>query len=92
MEAHKDRNPLAARLALCGLGGLALVYGAQRLSDAGRLPAQARLGPWLEDNRTQAILLAAALLFGLSLVLLPLEQAEDGASAPPGEPSGDNIA
>ena len=73
MEEHKDRKALATRLALCGGGAIVLVSGAQRLAEAGKLPAGELLKPLLEQKRTQAIVLVTALLFGLSLVLLPPE-------------------
>ena len=73
METKGDKTQTFLRLALCGAGAAGL-YGA-----AVRLPALAERRAWLEEHRLEAIAVAAAVLFGLSLVLLPLPEAgEDG--------------
>lgn len=68
MEWKLDRKQAAARLALCG--GLAVVlYGA-----AVRLTALEEYRPWLEEHKLEAGIVAAAALFGLSLLVFPLPE------------------
>lgn len=71
MDLNADKMQAAVRLALCG-GGAALLYAL-----ALRLPVLESHKPWLEEHKLQAIGLAAAALFGLSLTLVPLPAGEE---------------
>lgn len=71
MEWKPDSKKAAARLALCG--GLAAVLW----SAAVKLPALEAYRPWLEEHKLEAGAAAAAVLFGVSLLLLPLPEEDD---------------
>lgn len=72
MEQKEDRREWLTRLLVCAAAALALYYAAEKWG--GKLPGfPAEYLPWLRENRLQAIAVTAAVLFGASLVLLPLE-------------------
>lgn len=81
MEWKPDQKKTAARLALCG-GLAAVLYGA-----AVKLPALEEYRPWLEEHRLEAGVAAAAVLFGLSLLVFPLPERTDD-EADPDDPCG----
>lgn len=66
------------RLAVCVVIAVAAVYAAQKLFQGKNIPLWEKYGPWLLDNKVQAIAVAAAVLYGLSLALWP----EKGGAAP----------
>ena len=70
MEAKPEKSQSITRLALCVLIAAGLYAG------AGKLPQLEPYRPWLEEHKIEAIAVAAAVLFGLSLALLPLAQGE----------------
>lgn len=73
METRPEKSPALTRLALCALLAGGLYAGAVRLP---------RLEPWrdwLEGHKVEAVAIAAAALYGLSLVLLPLPEGGEGA-------------
>lgn len=87
MDSKSDKTQTAARLALCG-GIAAALY-----SVACKLPQLEPWKPWLEKNKVQAIALAAAVLFWLSLVLLPLDaEDEDHGQAPEGHERTEDLS
>ena len=77
MPSKPDKSQTAVRLALCGAAAAGL-YAA-----ACRLPPLEPYRPWLEEHKMEAIALAAAALFLLSLAVLPPEEGER-----PPEPDG----
>lgn len=72
MEWKPDQKKAATRLILCG-GLAAALYAA-----AVKLPALEEYRPWLEEHKLEAGAAAAAVLFGLSLLVLPLPEADSG--------------
>ena len=76
MPPKPDKSQTAVRLALCGAAAAGL-YAAAR-----RLPQLEPYRPWLEEHKMEAIALAAAALFLLSLAVLPPEEER------PPEPDG----
>ena len=70
MESKADKTQILVRAALCG--GLAAILWA----GANRLPLPEDWQDWLAEHRTLAIAGAAAVLYGLSLAVLPPEEAE----------------
>ena len=81
MEWKPEQKKTAARLALCA-GGAAVLLGA-----AEKLSALEPYRPWLEEHKLEVGAAAAAALFGLSLLLFPLEseEGEDCGEADPYE-------
>ncbi len=75
MELKGDKTELAARLVCCAVAALILYYGLEKLLEKGAIPQLEPYRPWLADNKVQAIAVAAAVLFGASLALFPLEDA-----------------
>ena len=77
MESKLEKYPLLTRLALCVGAAIVLCRGAERL------PLPQPWLDWLEENRLAAIGAAAAGLFLLSLLLVPLEEGEEDCSPGP---------
>ena len=69
------------RLGVCVVVSVALLYGAEALLDGKSIPLWEKYGPWLKDNKVQAIAIAAAVLYGASLALWP----QEGKGEVPGE-------
>lgn len=63
-----------ARLAVCVVVALAVLYAAEKLLEGKDIPLWNRYGPWLRDNKTQAVAILAAVLYGASLALWPEEK------------------
>lgn len=63
-----------ARLVICVVVALAVLYAAENLLEGKDVPLWNRYGPWLRDNRTQAVAILAAVLYGASLALWPEEK------------------
>ena len=91
MELKGNKQEMVTRLAVCVVVALILYYGGEKLCAAAKLPLWEQYRPWLEQNRMQAIAIVAAVLFGVSLAVLPLSGQEAAAQAPPPEsqPCGD---
>ncbi len=74
------------RLAVCVVIAAAAVYAAEKLCQGKHYPLWERYGPWLIDNKIQAIAIAAAVMYGVSLAVWPEEDSsvsnshEDGFS------------
>lgn len=84
MELKGDKAELAVRLACCVVAALILYYGLEKLLEKHPIPELEPYRPWLAENKVQAIAAAAAVLFGASLALFPLE---DGPAKEPHEPA-----
>ncbi|MCI9605705.1 MAG: hypothetical protein HFF03_03385 [Oscillospiraceae bacterium] len=52
------------RLGVCVVVSVALLYGAEALLDGKSIPLWEKYGPWLKDNKVQAIAILAAVLYG----------------------------
>lgn len=81
MDQKPDKQNTLARLALCVLLAAGLYAALDKFG--GNLPQLAPHRPWLEEHKVQAIAIAAAVLFGVSLVLFPLDGEELPAPPPP---------
>ncbi|MEG1858198.1 MAG: hypothetical protein RR216_05615, partial [Pseudoflavonifractor sp.] len=77
MEFKEDKKETMTRLACCVVAALALYYAADQWGD--KLPFVAQHSAWLAENKVEAIAIAAAVLYGISMVLLP---ADDKKSPP----------
>ena len=88
MEWKLEKQPAVARLALCVILAVAIYAAVDRAGE--RIPAVAPYLPWLGKNKIAAIAVAAAVLFGASLLIFPLEGS--GPDLPPPDPEGDPCA
>lgn len=72
MEFKLDKQKTVTRLAVCVIAAVVLYVALNKFG--GKIPQLAPYLPWLEENKVQAIAIAAAVLFGASMMLLPLEE------------------
>lgn len=72
------------RLALCAALGAGAVYLCEKLLPGRKIPLWDTYGAWVQENRTQAIALAAGVFYVLSLVLWPEEKSEEEGFEPCG--------
>lgn len=63
-----------ARLAVCVVAAIGVVALAEKLLEGADIPLWKKYGPWIKENKTQAIAILAALLYGASLALWPEEK------------------
>lgn len=70
------------RLAVCAVAAIGVVALAEKLLEGADIPLWKKYGPWIRENKTQAIAILAALLYGASLALWPEEKKD---SSPEGE-------
>jgi len=80
MELKQAGGDQMARLAVCVVVSVAVVYAAEKLCEGKGYPLWEKYGPWLKDNKVQAIAIAAAVLYGASLALWP--EGLPGSTAP----------
>lgn len=73
MEHKPDKQALATRLAICVVAALILYYGGEKICKMLKLSLWEQFRPWLEKNKIQAVATVAAVLFGISLAIFPLE-------------------
>lgn len=76
MDLHLDKQALVMRLGVCVVVALILYQAGEKLCTALGLPYWEQYRPWLEKNKVQALAVVTAALFGLSLVVMPLERQE----------------
>lgn len=69
----KSAEPMT-RLALCAVIAVAAVYAVEKLCEGKHWPLWDKYGPWILENRVQAIAILAAVLYGASLALWPMEK------------------
>lgn len=77
MQEHtiiKPAEPMT-RLVICAVVAAAAVYAAERLCQGKDWPLWVKYGPWIQENRIQAIAILAAVFYGASLALWPEEKA-----------------
>ncbi len=77
MEEKQSSQQTVARLALCVILAVGLYAALDKLG--GGIPQLAPYRPWLERNKVQAIAITAAVLFGLSLAVSPLDRAHEAS-------------
>lgn len=53
-----------ARLGVCVVAAVAVLYGAEALLEGKHIPLWEKYGPWLKENKVQAIAILAAVLYG----------------------------
>lgn len=71
MELRQAGGEQVSRLAVCAVVAVAAVYAAEKLCEGKHYPLWEKYGPWLKENKVQAIAVAAAVLYGISLALWP---------------------
>ena len=77
MEMTSEKSATVTRLAICLVLAFALYFGGTWLCAHRDIPLWENYHPWLEENKIQAIAVMAAVLFGVSLFLFPLESEEE---------------
>lgn len=78
MELKSEKGETLTRLVICLVLSSLLYLGGEWLCSAHKIPLWEEYHPWLEDNKVQAIAVLTAVLFGLSLLVLPLADGEEG--------------
>jgi len=73
-ELTGDKKELLTRISVCVVAALVLYYILDEASEKVHLDILMRYRAWLKDNKVQAIAVIAAVLFGLSLALWPMEE------------------
>lgn len=81
LEHSIKKTDTLTRLALCAALGAGVVYLCEKLPQ-GSFPLWETYGPWVRENRAQAIALAAGALYVLSLLLWPEEKIEESGFEP----------
>lgn len=59
------------RLAICAVVAVAVIYAGEKLCTGKNWPLWEKYGPWILENRAEAIAILAAVLYGVSLALWP---------------------
>jgi hypothetical protein len=75
LQEQAGKNDLP-RLAVCAILAGAAVYGGEKLGEGCSHPLWEKYGPWLKENKVQAILVLAVIFYALSLILWPEEKKE----------------
>lgn len=71
----KELGSTPARLAVCVVAAVAVVYGGEALCNGKNFPLWEKYGKLLTENKLQAVAALAAVLYGASLALWPEEKA-----------------
>ncbi|MCI9402649.1 MAG: hypothetical protein HFF04_03115 [Oscillospiraceae bacterium] len=79
-QQNKPNRDTLTRLAVCVVIGVAAVYAAEKLCEGKHFPLWEKYGPWVQQNKVQAIAVIAAVLYGASLALWP--EGLPGSTAP----------
>lgn len=79
-----EKGDLMTRLAVCAVIGIGVVYAAEQLCTGKNIPLWEKYGPWVLENKIQAVAIVAAVLYGVSLALWP----EKGQTPPAAEDTG----
>ena len=74
MEFKDNKQEMVTRLACCVVAALILYYAVEKYAGKLNIPLLDQYRPWLEQNKIQAIAIVAAVLFGVSLAVFPLEK------------------
>ena len=83
MGDKTQTGELVSRLAICAVAATALVYALEKLCAGKGFPLWEKYGPWLVENKIQAIAIVAAVLYGASLALLPQKGTAEPFGPPP---------
>ena len=70
-QQNKPGGDSLTRLAVCVVIGVAVIYAAEKLCEGRHFPLWDKYGPWILENKVQAIAVLAAVLYGASLALWP---------------------
>lgn len=73
-EQGKAPSDTMTRLAICAVVAAAAVYAGEKLCEGKHWPLWEKYGPWILENKVQAIAVLAAALYGVSLALWPEEK------------------
>jgi len=71
MEQKQGREELLTRLVLCAGVAAGLVYAGETLLEGKGIDLWEKYGPWIKENKVQAIAIGAVCLYLLSLALWP---------------------
>lgn len=74
MDFKENKQETITRLACCVVAALILYYAFEKYGDHLNIPVLDQYRPWLAQNKVQAIAIAAAVLYGVSLAVFPLEK------------------
>lgn len=74
MKLKSEGRETVTRLAICLVLAVLLYLGGEWLCSTHEIPLWETYHPWLEENKIQAIAVMTAVIFGLSLLVLPLEK------------------
>lgn len=73
MDFLGDKKDSVTRIAICAVAAFLLYTMIEKLGDGGTLPMLNPYIPWIKENKVQAIAIAAAVLYGVSLAVWPEE-------------------
>ncbi len=73
MDFLGDKKDSVTRIAICAVAAFLLYTMIEKLGDGGTLPMLNPYMPWIKENKVQAIAIAAAVLYGVSLAVWPEE-------------------
>ncbi len=82
MENKLAQGDTLTRLALCAVLAAGAIYLCEKLLPGQEIPLWEKYGPWVLENKAQAIALAAGALYVLSLVLWPEGENEEEGFTP----------
>lgn len=74
MELSGDKQEAVTRIAICVVAALLLYGAADKLGESGKFNLPEKYLCWLKENKVQAIAVAAAVLYGVSLAVWPMEK------------------
>lgn len=74
LKPEQGQSDLMTRLAVCVVISVAVVYAAEKLCAGKGYPLWEKYGPWLTENKVQAIAVVTAVLYGASLAIWPTEK------------------
>ncbi|SBV96488.1 conserved hypothetical protein [uncultured Eubacteriales bacterium] len=74
MDWMDDKQGTVTRIAICAVAAFLLYTALEKLGDDEKLPMIGQYMPWIKENKVQAIAIAGAVLYGVSLAVWPLEE------------------
>lgn len=85
-ERKQGPSDAMTRLAICAVVAVGVVYAVEKLCEGKHWPLWDKYGPWILENRIQAIAVLAAVLYGASLALWPEKKTLAGEAVEGFEP------